>query len=111
MELEKQLNSLKNEFKSVKKQLRNYYWVSDYRYYVKVTRDRIKVIEKLIDNNEGEKWLSWVDKEIIKKSNKPFKSGKQVGMVSEITINPYSEKLGFKMDDGSIVDCYQCNLK
>ena len=68
------------------------------------------VREKII--LEEKKWLSWVGKTICKKSGKPFKSGKINGVIKELTINPYSNKKGFLMeDDNSIVDCHQCKLK
>lgn len=54
-------------------------------------------------------WVNWINHEIIKHSGKPFKSGEKIGIPKELTINPYSNKQAFKMDDGSIVDCHQCN--
>ena len=55
-------------------------------------------------------WINWVGCEIVKHSNKPFKNGLKVGVVKELTTNPYSNKAGFLMYDGSIVDCQQCKL-
>ncbi len=55
-------------------------------------------------------WPEWVGEILIKKSGKPFKSGLIVGIAKEHTTNPYSDKPAFKMDDGSIVDCYQLEL-
>jgi hypothetical protein len=66
-----------------------------------------KTIDKLKFENE---WESWVGKTVIKHSRKPFKSTFQTGRVKGITINPYSKKKGFLMDDGSIVDCMQVTL-
>ena len=111
MDLYKELDLLKIEYILVKRQLSKYYWVSDYRNYVKTVRVRIKLLEKLIENIQGQEWLSWVNEEIIKKSGKPFKSGAKIGKVVEMTINPYSDKLAFKMCDKSIVDCHQCESK
>jgi hypothetical protein len=55
-------------------------------------------------------WETWVNKEIVKSSGKPFKSGEKVGLVKELTTNPYSNKPGFLMWDGSIVDCHRTEL-
>ena len=55
-------------------------------------------------------WSEWLGYEIVKKSNKPFKSGQKMGIAKDITLNPNTDKLGFKMDDGSIVDCHMCQL-
>lgn len=57
-----------------------------------------------------DEWPNWVNHEVIKHSGKPFKSGKKIGVVKELTTNPYSNKKAFKMDDDSIVDCHQCKL-
>jgi len=57
-----------------------------------------------------DEWPNWVSKEIVKHSGKPFKSGKLVGVTLGMEPNPNSGKMGFKMDDGSIVDCFQCKL-
>jgi len=53
---------------------------------------------------------SWVGKEVIKKSGKPFKSSKKIGKVEELAVNLNSSKQAFIMDDDSIVDCYICKL-
>jgi hypothetical protein len=45
---------------------------------------------------------------VQKKSRKPFKSGKKIGTVISVTTNPYSGKLAYLMDDGSIVNQSQC---
>lgn len=55
-------------------------------------------------------YSSWVNSEIVKKSNKPFKSGLKVGIVKSMTINPHNPELAFLMNDGSIVNCHQCKL-
>lgn len=55
-------------------------------------------------------WENWIGCEVIKHSKKPFKSGKKVGCIINMIVNPYSGKMGFKMDDDSIVDCYQVKL-
>jgi len=54
-----------------------------------------------------DEWKDWVGLEVAKHSGKPFKSGKSTGLVTEYTVNPHSNKVAFKMDDGSVVDCYQ----
>jgi|TARA_R110000822_G_scaffold82467_3_gene195080 hypothetical protein len=66
-----------------------------------------KKVQKVYENKD---WINWVDCEIVKHSNKPFKSGEKVGVVKAMAINPHSIKTAFLMDDGSIVDCYQCKL-
>lgn len=66
-----------------------------------------KKVHKIYKNPD---WINWVGCEIVKHSNKPFKSGNKVGVVKELTTNPHSNKTAFLMDDGSIVDCYQCKL-
>lgn len=58
---------------------------------------------------QGE-WNTYVGKMIVKHSGKPFKSGEKEGTVISLTINPHTEKDAFLMNDGSIVDCYQCKL-
>ena len=55
-------------------------------------------------------WNKWIGKEVIKRSKKPFKSGKQIETVVELTINPHSNKQAFRLNDTSIVDCYQLRL-
>lgn len=59
---------------------------------------------------DADNWIHWVGFNVSKRSNKPFKSGKHIGLVKEYTINPNSGKNAFKMDDDSIVDCYQVKL-
>lgn len=66
-----------------------------------------KKVHKIYKNPD---WINWVGCEIVKHSNKPFKNGLKVGVVKELTTNPYSNKVGFLMYDGSIVDCQQCKL-
>jgi hypothetical protein len=63
-------------------------------------------MEKNIINN----WNEWVNLKVTKHSDKPFKSGKKIGIITELTVNPFSGKQAFKMDDDSIVDCYQVKL-
>jgi hypothetical protein len=55
-------------------------------------------------------WDTYIGKQIIKHSGKPFKSGKKIGIPLEITVNPNSNKKAFLMDDGSVVDCSQTKL-
>jgi hypothetical protein len=53
----------------------------------------------------------YIGKEISKRSGKPFKSGKKIGIPTSITTNAFEEdELAFNMDDGSIVSCKQCLL-
>lgn len=68
----------------------------------------MKRINKFLEQSN---WQNWIGKEIIKHSDKPFKSGSKTAIPLEITINEYSQKTAFKLDDGSVVDCHQCCLK
>lgn len=57
-------------------------------------------------------WGNWIGKEIVKHSNKPFKSGNLVGVPIGTETNPYSGKKAFRMRDcDSLVDCFQCKLR
>jgi hypothetical protein len=60
---------------------------------------------------EQDNWLNWIGKTVEKHSGKPFKSGAKSGVIVSVETNPNSNKQGFKMDDGSIVDCFQCKLQ
>jgi len=64
-------------------------------------------VDKFINATQ---WDQWLGKQIIKHSGKPFKSRFKIGIPQEMTTNPNSNKLAFKMDDGSVVDCHQCKL-
>ena len=50
----------------------------------------------------------YVGKQVTKESGKPFRSGEKVGTVIEITTNPHTGLVAFRMDDGSVVDVHQC---
>jgi len=67
----------------------------------------MKNTEKLFYSNE---WKNWLYLPICKCSGKPFKSGKKIGIPFDIVINEHSNKTAFLMNDGSVVDCYQCIL-
>ena len=69
-------------------------------------------MSKKIDKFEySHDWENWVGKQIIKHSNKPFKSGEKVGVIESLEINPNSGKKAFLMrDDKTLVDCHQCRL-
>lgn len=56
-------------------------------------------------------YKSWLNSEIEKKSGKPFKSGLKIGTPLQMTVNSYTFKVAFLMDDDSVVDCTQCKLK
>ena len=64
-------------------------------------------IDKFIDS---ENWYKWVGLNVEKYSGKKFKSGNKVESIVEYVINPFTNKNGFKLSDGSIVDCYQCKI-
>lgn len=52
-----------------------------------------------------------IGKEIVKKSRKPFPSGKQVEVPIEIVPSSYTGKLSFKFgNDERLVECRSCNL-
>ena len=52
-----------------------------------------------------------VGKEIVKKSRKPFPSGKQVEVPIEIVVSSYTGKLSFKFEnDERFVECQLCKL-
>lgn len=54
----------------------------------------------------------WIGKEIVKHSDKPFKSGFKTGIPKDVGVNPNSNKMAFIMsDDDTYVDCKQCKLK
>jgi len=55
-------------------------------------------------------WINWVGKDVKKHSNKPFLGGEKVARVLGIETNQHSSKFGFKLDNGSTVDCFQCEL-
>lgn len=55
-------------------------------------------------------YSTWIGKLVKKRSNKPFKSGSKTELVINITINPYSDKEAFLLNDGSIVNCEVCKL-
>lgn len=54
------------------------------------------------------RWSKWINHFVIKKSNKPFKGGLKIAIPISLATNPYSNKMGFLMNDGTIVDCKQC---
>lgn len=45
---------------------------------------------------------------ICKKSGKPFKNGLKLALVVGETVNPYSKKPAYILEDGSVVDKYIC---
>lgn len=56
-----------------------------------------------------ENYLTWMGKEIKKRSNKPFKNGEKVDTVLGLIYNEQSEKIAFELSN-SIVDCDKCEL-
>lgn len=55
-------------------------------------------------------WDNWIGEEVVKFSNKPFKSGQKVGTPIGVETNPHSGKKAFKMTDDSVVDCLRTHL-
>lgn len=61
-------------------------------------------------------YLNWIGKRVTKtsirnKMPKPFKSGKIVNTVKDVTVNPYSGKIAFSFfEDDSVVNCQGCKL-
>lgn len=64
-------------------------------------------IDKFKDQDN---WVDWVGLYVTKHSGRPFKSGDLISRITKFTINPYSLKPAFEMDDESVVDCYQVKL-
>lgn len=63
------------------------------------------------ENETHEMFEHMLNKEIVKKSNRPFKSGEKIGVPLKFTTNEYSGRIAFVMkDDDSIVDCFRCKL-
>jgi hypothetical protein len=60
--------------------------------------------------SDQDNWTSYIGQKIIKHSGKPFKSGEKIGTPLEMTVNEHSGREAFKMDDGSVVDCFQTKL-
>jgi hypothetical protein len=67
-------------------------------------------MKKDITNKTEPKYHLWVKQEVKKFSNKPFKSGKKIGIIKGLTLNENSHKTAFIMDDDSVVDCFRCEL-
>lgn len=63
--------------------------------------------EKINKFAEQDKWENWIGLTLVKHSDKPFKSGKKKGVAVKLTTNPNSGRKAFKMDDDSVVDCFQ----
>ena len=57
-----------------------------------------------------DEWIEWIGYTVTKHSGKPFKGGDKIGIVVDMDVNPHSKKPAFLIDDGSLVDCYQCKL-
>ncbi len=53
---------------------------------------------------------SFIDKTIVKKSAKPFKSGSKLAIIKGFVINEHTEKLCFVLEDKSIVECFRCKI-
>jgi len=49
-----------------------------------------------------------IGKYVVKKSGKPFKSGKKMGQIKEIVQHPITGRSAFKLDDQSIVEQRIC---
>lgn len=57
-------------------------------------------------------WDSWVGKNILKVSGKPFKSGKKTDIAVAIENNPRTNELAFVLKTcGSLVNCKMCYIK
>ena len=53
----------------------------------------------------------FIGKTVVKISGKPFKSGRKVNTVKEVTINPNSQKPAFSfVEDSSVVNIVSCKL-
>ncbi len=71
------------------------------------TRGGQKKVNRFEDRQN---WPNYVGKVVTKHSGKPFKSGDVESTVVSFTTNPDTNREGFLMEDGSIVDCHQCKL-
>lgn len=56
------------------------------------------------------KWHAMVGERIVKRSGKPFKSGKKVGVAMAICVHDHTTNPAFLMDDGSQVECRRCKV-
>lgn len=56
------------------------------------------------------KWHAMIGEQIVKRSGKPFKSGKKVGLAMNVCVHDHTTNLAFLMDDGSQVECWRCEL-
>ncbi len=67
-------------------------------------------MEKVDKFADSANWSTYIGKQVIKHSKKPFKNGSAVNTVKEFTTNPYSGKKAFEMVEGSVVDCFRVKL-
>lgn len=77
----------------------NKIWIVTYKQNMENDKDKFEI-----------DWMNWIGKDVKKRSNKPFLGGEKIARVLGIETNHHSTKFGFKLDDGSTVDCYQCKL-
>ena len=67
-------------------------------------------MSKLNKFKDSTEWPEWIGKPVKKYSGKKFKGGKNIEVVKGFTVNPYSNKPAFILEDDSIVDCFQLTL-
>lgn len=55
------------------------------------------------------KWVYLIGTQVVKRSNKPFKSSKKVNTVRGIVKNPQTNRFAFIFEeDDSNVECWKC---
>jgi len=69
---------------------------------------RVNCLECLCHHNNTVEVLRTVGRKITKRSGKPFKSGNKIGTIKDVKINPHSNKPGFLLEDGSVVNQDVC---
>jgi hypothetical protein len=57
-----------------------------------------------------QRWHAMVGVPIVKRSGKPFKSGKKIGVPQSVCVHDHTPNLAFLMDDGSQVECWRCEV-
>lgn len=61
--------------------------------------------------NDVTVYQPWINKQVRKKSNKPFKSGLKIATVKNVTVNENIGKIAFSFyEDDSVVNCEICRL-
>ena len=75
-----------------------------------MNRDKAKAKQKYNKTITPEDHLTWIGKVICKHSGKRFTTDEKIAVPTGIETNPFSGKQAFVIEDGTLVDCYQCKL-